>query len=202
MRKPNEIQLMLDGVDFVKQFVSDLRKDVKMFGGDDTMTYTALKSDSKLRKEFAKLIAAGASATKEIIHIFSNLSLADRIARGKYDWVNNDITEEHYPEIVPADYTKEFKLYHFDRLISFNDAIKEMKGFRPATIAELLAIGETQPELQKQFPIIALGSVWRAPYGYLNVPGLHWNDDERKLRLYHQFERDLSADFRFLAVRK
>jgi undecaprenyl-diphosphatase len=53
------------------------------------------------------------------------------------------------------------KLFHFNRDISSEDAIAEMDkdGFRPATLAELLALGEAQPELQKQFPIIALSSV-------------------------------------------
>lgn len=57
-RTLNEIQAMLNGQDFIKQFISDLRGDVNTLGGDDQMTYDAIKSDSKLREEFARIIVA------------------------------------------------------------------------------------------------------------------------------------------------
>lgn len=201
-RKLNEIQLMLDGQDFVKQFVSDLRKDVKALGGDDAMVYEAIKSSSNLRKEFAKLIVAAKNGAKTILHITANLSLADRIARGEYDWANPEITEEHFPTNVPGEYDAEYKLFHFNRTISSEDAIKEMEreGYRPGTLVELLALGEAQPKLQTQFPIVALGSVWRNPYGSYLVPALSWSDGRGLGFLW--FGSSWGAGFRFLAVRK
>lgn len=138
-----------------------------------------------------------------ILHVLANLSLSDRIARGKYDWVNDYVTEEHFPTSISADYDAEYRLFHFDRDISSEVAIQEMEkeGFRPGTLAELLALGEAQPELQKQFPVIALGSLWRGSSGSRHVPALDWHGGRRELYL-RWFGRDWDAPCRFLAVRK
>lgn len=191
------------GLLFGAEFFTQLFKEVVKLGGTEEAVYEKMKSDSTLVKEFAKLIVVGVNGVKDVLRILANLSLADRIARGKYDWVNDDITEAHFPTNIPADYDVEYKLFHFDRNILSEDAIREMEreGFRPGTLAELLTLGETQPELQKQFPVIALGSVWRGSDGYRNVPALDWDDDGRGLGLVW-FEDDWDADFRFLAVRK
>ena len=74
-------------------------------------------------------------------------------------------------------------------------------GYRPATLAELLALGESQPELQRQFPIIALGSVWRGAFGRRRVACLYVPGYGRRLNLYY-LDNDWRAHCRFLAVRK
>lgn len=138
-----------------------------------------------------------------VLHIIVDISLEDRIARGKYDRVNSDIMEKNFPIDIPADYSVEHKLFHFDRNISSQYAIKEMEkeGFRPAKIAELLTFGEQYPETQRQFSIVALGSVWRDLDGSRHVPVLYSYGSPRKLDL-HWFENDWYANYRFLAVRK
>lgn len=140
---------------------------------------------------------------KNTLHILANLSLPDRISRGKYDSVNSDITEEHFPMSIVADYDVEYDLFRFNRDISSEDAIQEMErdGFRPAMLTELLALGEAQPGLQKQFPIIALGSVWRISSNCHHVPALHWDGGRRRLFL-SWFESDWFTPYRFLGVRK
>jgi hypothetical protein len=74
-------------------------------------------------------------------------------------------------------------------------------GYRPAKIEELLALGEAQPDLQRQFPIVALGSVWRDSDGSRYVPYLSSSAAERGLSL-HCFGRDWSGLYRFLGRRK
>lgn len=110
-------------------------------------------------------------------------SLSEMIAAGKYDWVNDDITAKHFPvmgngqaEIVP-------QLVHFNRSISSDTAIAELnsRGLRPATLPELLAFGAKYPELQRQFPIVALGSVWVRLSGSRCVACLHGVGVERDL---------------------
>ena len=79
----------------------------------------------------------------------------------------------------------EVTLFHFGREIKSEAAISEMDkdGYRPATIKELLALGASYPELQKHFPVVALGSVWRNPDGHLQVPCLDWHGAGRLLDL-------------------
>ena len=97
----------------------------------------------------------------------------------------------------------EIVLVHFNRDISSEDALKEMDalGLRPAKIEEPLAFGETHPDIQREFPIIALGSVWRGRNGDRGVPFLVGWGGRRGLRL-DWFEVGWIGRCRFAAVRK
>lgn len=46
------------------------------------------------------------------------------------------------------------------------------RGYRPATLAELLTLGATHPELQSDSTLIALGTKWKTPAGHMAVPAL------------------------------
>jgi hypothetical protein len=119
------------------------------------------------------------------LEIDGTKTLEQMIADGKYDWKNSDINEKNFPIKDKTKRTATIELFHFVKDISSENAIKAMakEDFRPATIEELLALGAKQPELQKEFPIIALGSVWRLPFGLRGVPGLYWSDSGRELNL-------------------
>lgn len=144
-------------------------------------------------------------STKPIYNIVVdyNRSLADMIKAGKYDRVNSDINSKHFPLKGKGKHELNATLFHFDRYIESDDAIAEMdkQGYRPGKVEELLALGEKYPDLQKEFPIVALGSVWRDPYGYRDVPCLSWYGSERDLYL-SWFDDRWIADYRFLAFRK
>lgn len=133
-------------------------------------------------------------------------TVQEMINAGNYGWTNSDITEKHFPlptEINGKQVSVSTKLFHFYLSISSKDAIAEMDkaGYRPATLTELLALGEAYPELQKEFPIVALGSVWRDGGGDRRVPVLRFSDYRRKLFL-NWFDGDWPDDYRFLGVRK
>ncbi|KKR48343.1 MAG: hypothetical protein UT86_C0007G0022, partial [Candidatus Magasanikbacteria bacterium GW2011_GWC2_40_17] len=86
---------------------------------------------------------------------------------------------------------------------STDEVLAEMDrhGLRPALYEELLAFGAKYPDEQRQFPIIALGSVWRGFGGRLRVAYLSRGGSERSLSLYW-FGGDWNGFCRFLAVRK
>ena len=133
-------------------------------------------------------------------------TLKQMIADGKYDWKNENITEKNFPipeEVKGKKVEISTKLFHFNRDISSEDAKKEMDkdGFRPATLFEQQAFAQKHPDLQRQFPIVALGSVWRDANDSRRVPCLVVDDDKRKLYL-NWFVNDWAAYCRFLAVRK
>lgn len=131
------------------------------------------------------------------------LSLAEMIKTGKYDWVNDSITVEHFPLTGEGKVDLEVQLVHFKRLVESGEAIKEMDGMglRALTLPELLAFGAKFPEMQREFPVIALGSVWRRRDGYRCVPVLWECVRERGLDL-SWFESRWDAGYRFAAVRK
>lgn len=130
-------------------------------------------------------------------------TLADLIAEGKYDWVNENITQANFPIVGDSEAEEELALFHFNRDISSDTAIAEMEkaGYDPADIADLLTFGASQPELQRQFPIVALKSVWRNPHGNRDVPILYSNSGKRNLFLC-SFDGGWGGRFRFLARRK
>lgn len=132
-------------------------------------------------------------------------SFKDAIAAGCYDLVNEDITEVNFPPDNDEQGKKEvvFKLFHFDRYIESREVIQKIEDgrCRPATIRELLALGVFNPELQRQFPIIALGSVLTDCYGIRNVAELWSHFNRRELRSVW-FDGGWSDYCRFLAVSK
>lgn len=131
------------------------------------------------------------------------LTVLQRLVRaGKYDWVNENITDENFP--VPEDFVlgTDPKVFHFNRGISSEEAVKEMdkEGYRPAMIWDLLDYGAKNPEEQRKFPIVGLGSVGEV-VGNRLVPGLGRRGSERRLGL-GWWGYEWLARCRFLAVRK
>ena len=129
-------------------------------------------------------------------------SLQEMIAAGAYDYVNSNITAENFPVNGEGQQEHDLVLFHFARRIPSDDAIAEMEraGYEPGDIADLLALGADQPELQRQFPIVALKSVWRGPFGSRYVPCLCRDGAGRRLDL-DDFAGDWNGGCRFLARR-
>jgi len=125
------------------------------------------------------------------------MKLQTLIKNGKFNYVNTDITAKNFP--APKKLGK-VELINFKRNISSEEAIKEMdkKGMRPANLYELLVFAEK--EWNGKDWVVALGSVWRGPYGDRYVPYLYWRD-ERFLSL-RWYDGDWDDYWRFLAVRK
>lgn len=92
-------------------------------------------------------------------------TIKELVAAGRYDWKNDDINDKHFPQEREGEEVIEATLAHFDRDISTEDALAELdkRGLREANPAELLAFGATFPEVQREFPVIALGQPWRPP---------------------------------------
>ncbi len=140
-------------------------------------------------------------------------TLAQMIEAGKYDYAHPVIHEKNFPSetstgngpyrTAPTDIS--LVLVHFNKAMKTREIEAELdrRGLRTATLAELLALGAKRPELQRQFPLIALGSSWVGPDGLRRVPCLVGNDDGRDLRLgWGDPDGKWREDCRFVAVRK
>ena len=137
-----------------------------------------------------------------LVEVDGTKTIKQLIADGKYDWKNSDVNQKNYPIANTTKRTTEIELFHFNRTTSSDEAKKEMDkaGFRPATIKELLTLGSSNPELQRQFPIIALGSVCRL--GFVRfVACLRVGGSGRELDLDY-LASDWGDYYRFAAVRK
>lgn len=152
------------------------------------------------REEFRKLIGLPPLTLR--ITVDYSLSLEQMIALGQYDSKNDDITAERFP--VKGEGKKEVvvELVKYEENMSSDEVLADLdsKGLRPATHEELLAFGTAFPELQRKFPIVALGSVAEV-YGLRYVLYLDGDDSRRRLGL-GWFDDVWYAGYRFLAVRK
>ena len=137
------------------------------------------------------------------VHVDYGQTVEQFIRDGRYDWVNSDITSRNFPSSERGNAQIGVFLLNFDHNISSEDAIREMgaQGLRPATLKELLGLGATYPNLQRENPIVALGSTWRYPDGRVGVPDLFRVGSSRNLHLIW-FEGGWDPDWRFAAARK
>ncbi len=74
------------------------------------------------------------------------------------------------------------------------------EGYRPATLREILALGISHPDLQRQFHIVALGSSILGPDGLPIVPFIG-ADEKRRCLNFASYARKWDSQWRFAAIR-
>ena len=161
--------------------------------------------------EIARNILKGVA--KVVIEVISHLvgtskqivnydrSIKDSVKAGKYDWTNDNITDANFPSKEKGEREVEFGVFHFNKTMMSDDVIAKMKleGFRPATMKEELAYGEKNPEEQRKYPLVALGSV-ASLVGSRQVGCLYESSSGRRANLNY-YVSVWRGRFRFLGVR-
>ncbi len=148
-----------------------------------------------IRKEVQELICQLTSGSKV-------KNLAQMVALGNYDYVNEDIVERNFPT-DPVRFTtggtKVFLLSHEMTTARLKETMVG-NGCEPGLIESLLAYGAEHPEEQRDHPIVALGSSWVSSNGHRYVPYLYGGRSQRGLHLDRGgSERRWGTDCRFLA---
>ncbi len=147
-------------------------------------------------------LAATKVTTSNTITVLPDLTIADRLTSGNYDWKNPNITKERFPDDLATVGEWEFDLYHPNCALSADAARlgAEVDGWVVAKWEHLLAYGVAFPETQRKFPIIALGSVCRV--GLIHcVLGLFFGGRGRLVNLCNR-GGGFDPYYRFLRVRK
>lgn len=99
-----------------------------------------------------------------VISVDYSRSLQKMIEAGKYGWTNQDITPERFPISGGGVVEFEAKVLSFQKYASSESVVEAIKKlgpentWEPARIEQLLALGEKYPNMQREFPIVALGS--------------------------------------------
>lgn len=142
-----------------------------------------------------------AIAERIIIEVDYGRDVRKMIAACSRCHANLNITSQNFPTDRTGVCELEVVLVHFNRVIKSEEVLNELDamGLRPDELQELLAVGAGLTDKQKQFPIIALGLIWRNPRGDHCVPVL-WNYG-RELNL-GRFDVSWLEDCRFLASPK
>ena len=128
-------------------------------------------------------------------------SVEDGVKAGHYDLANSDISR-NFATKRKGTAEVAVELIHFNYTSSIDEVLRELDkmGYRPAELQELLAFGEKYPEVQLEFPIVALDSVWQDGYARV-VPYLGRHDSGRGVGVCYVDLGPLKS-YRFAAVRK
>lgn len=187
---------------FTAAVVSQLWPAVKGINSEELQRLAENPDELKgiLKKAFSDHVSV---PNHYVVSVDYEMELEEAIKRGQFDWVNPYIIPENFPPKGKGKVKAEVELIHFDRYISTNVAVNNLRkmGYRSAGLRELLALGEKNPDIHKEFPVVALGSVWHDANGDANVPCIYRSGKARSLRLVGYgggwYER-----WRFAAVRK
>ncbi len=149
-----------------------------------------------------------------LVTIDPTKTLAQMIEAGKYAHAHEAINEKNFP-LNPLAGNSDYRtpptevaleLIRCETTVTKEiETILDLRGFRPAILTELLALGAKYPELQKR-PLVALGSSWVNPSGDRCIPYLGQGGGLRCLYLFLGADSSgvgwLGGHFRFVAVRK
>ena len=167
-----------------------------------------------LEGQSIKLIEEGVFRVK-----IDDQTIEEMIKVGHYDHIESEVisiitSKQYFPVTKREIGEKEIYLVHFDlsepplgHRISTEKVLRELdkKGFRPAELPELLALGVQYPDLQRKFDIIALGTICSIPtglgfnfrYGF----SLWSNYDEQRFSVTNLSNDWISSDY-FAAASK
>ena len=137
-----------------------------------------------------------------VVTIDRSQSLEEMIEAGRYDEINEAIRLVNFPWKRKGTKDVELTLVQFERPLAPGEIRKvlEARGYRPAYIEELLALGKEQPELQRTIPIVALGS-GRIIRGRRHAAFLGGSESSRALGLAVIYRR-WSIYYRFAFVKE
>lgn len=138
------------------------------------------------------------------IRYFGNRTIENLLREGKYNWINANVIDENFPTEKTGMETIDIFIIPFNKLFgNGRQIVKELDGlgYKPATPAQLLALGIKYPDLQRRFFIAALGQCWLAPIGFRCVLFLLGSIGGRDVDIYWFMDK-WDSRWRFAAVRK
>jgi hypothetical protein len=188
------------------EIIKKISDALKTLGGSDDDLRRVL-TDSTLAKKLAEVIMAGKQKVRETYKVVVDygLSLSEMIKLGNYGWFNDDITDKHFPMQGTGKHEVELVLVHLNQNATTKEVLEYLnrEGLEPAKIEHLLAFGAAYPEIQREFLVIAFGSVWVDVNGHRFYPSLDCLGGKRELLLdWCDDARHWGATCRFLAVGK
>lgn len=166
MGKRKDVSILVSAAGWLGSFIGELIPALRERGISDEKIHAFVNDNGKISVEkIADVMAEDIQQAEGVYPTTFDYSepVEEKVTAGRYDWSNNDITSAHFPTKRTGTVKSGIKLFHFNRNISSEEAIQEMdkEGYRPAEACELLDFGKKHPDVQREFPIVALGSVWR-----------------------------------------
>lgn len=151
----------------------------------------ALTPDGKTAGNVFRIACEGSYMTSELV------------ARGKYDWSNNWITDERFPIQKHEPVSRTIELVKFDHDPTSEEVLAEFsrRGLERPTHEDALYFGIEHPDEQMKRPLVFLHEPVQGPGGRLGVLVLDGHVGGRNLRL-DWFGSGWPRDDLFAGVRK
>lgn len=205
MSKKN-VSAIISALGVLMTIISELVALVRQFGGqDEDIHRLATPEGRSALEQVARLIVETGRKTRSAFHLLVNhdRSVEDGVRAGHYDWSNSNITSSHFPSNRKGSEEVDVHLVHFNQVMSTDQVLAELDkvGLKPADHNHALAFGEKFPDVQRQFPIVFLGSSWRGPVGGHDCVCLDRDGAGRGLGL-RWIDGDWGGRCRFAAVSK
>src|SRR3989344_1194444 len=164
-----------------KAFVDEVKT---QGGGDEDLR--RILTDPQVRQGMVGLLLKKAKSSADgVIRLFVDYirPLANMIKEdGRFDHVNSNITEKNFPITKRPNWEVEMKVFTTQDLVgetrslTSEEVIQALKnkGYREAELPEGLAYAKANPDEQREYPILLLGSTsdWRDWCGHRYIPYL------------------------------
>ena len=190
----------------ISAVLQSLLDKVKQRGySEEEILKVAATQGEQLLDKFADVITQAAHKPRETFPVLVNynLSVEEAIDAGRFQAVNASITSKNFPSSRSGQADVEIALVRFDQRMSSEEVLRQLdeEGLRAAELPELLAFGAKYPDIQRQFSVVGLGSVWKDRKGSRNVPCLYTASEGRYLDL-HWWDDGWYSYSRFATLRK
>lgn len=128
-------------------------------------------------------------------------SVKDMVTIGNYWRVEHQITDQNFPIVGSGKAKFNTEIVRFDKRLSSEEILSRFKArnLSPAKIEILLAFAASYPEEERDYIIVALGSVWKRKDNVLAIAYLSSGKSGWWLRPYY-FENVWFEQDCFLAV--
>lgn len=132
--------------------------------------------------------------TKTIFPIEVNYSksLDEMISEANFDYLNSQITAEHFPIQGNDIQLVNLRLVKIENPSSTATVLNLIKNLNltPAKIEQLVAFATQYPDFQKTgYPIVALGTQWQRSENEIVVPVLRGGENDRNMHLLRTANR-------------
>ncbi len=164
--------------------ITGLDAEIRLAGGSFQHWHDLARPEGRAKLQEMARIAVDIERP-ETYRVIVKPSFEEMLRFANQAWVDSDFTEEHFP-FAPYDFGEfNLELVHLGRIASTKDVIIHMREQHliPVGHAILLGIAGTYPHLQRQFPLVALGSSWLDPDDNRLVPCLDRYGGNRRLGL-------------------
>lgn len=164
-KKKKDVAAIVSATGFIGSFITSLWDEMEELCGTDEMYYKLVQPEGRdLVRQIAELIVDSAITVSTAYGINNAIALSfdEMVQSAKFDHVDKEFTQEHFPLEDQSKNGEEIFLMHFARYANLGSVLDKMKskGFRPATSRHALAFAFMHSEIQQKFPVVFLGTAW------------------------------------------